>query len=465
MSNVASIITANSVFAIVATPNQATITTPTKDNLLLIAVYNNAANTMTISDSAGGTWTSAVGGDLVYNGSSRIMNVYYKVAAGTETYVKASASAGIISLIYNECANVSATIDQYTGNSLSSNSTSINTGSITTLNAYDFIYLFASVPGNQTGTKTWAGSGITVINNENEASGGANAWDAYALTTATGTFSATTTYPTTAESGAFIIAFQSFNRVKNLATSPTSITDTYSSGGTYYWTPATGTTVAQVELWGAGGGGASGESGGGGGEFAQSVVPVTSTPYGSSAGTPIAIVVGSGGAGGLASTNSSNVGSAGGNSTFNSTTVKAVGGSGGTTTGGAGGTGGTGALNAVGGAGGVYYSAGGGGGGGGGSSAGISGTTALTGNTGGAGTSSAAGTGGTAVTGGGPGGVGGIGTGSGSEPASGPGGGGGGGGETINIHTGTVYEPGGPGYDGQAIITYPTDSSNFLPLL
>jgi hypothetical protein len=462
MSNPAAIITANTAFTTVATTNQTTITTPTQGNLMLVFCYNNADNAMTISDSASGSWTSALGGDYAFGAATpnRALDVWYKAAAGTETWVKVTTSSGSLSIIYNEVQNVAAVVDNWEVNQLSSNGTSVGTNSITTANANDFIYLAAAVGGNQTGTKTFTGSGFTEHDNKNEASSGANSWDAYGLTTATGTYSATATYPASAESAAVIVAFSSFSRVKSVNNEST--TDTYSANGTYYWTPPTGTTVAQVQLWGAGGGGGAGAAGaGGGGQFAQSVLPVTSIKYGGTSGTAIPIVVGLGGGGGAGGSAGAVAGTNGGDSTFNSTSVVAKGGSGApaSTSGGAGGTGGTGAILYIGGAGGTGDGAAPGAGGGGGGSGG----TAAVGIPGGNASGTTGGTAATAVTGGGPGGAGSSSTG--ITPASGPGGGGGGGGYFQNIHSLWVGDAGGNGYDGQAIITYPSDSSNFIPFL
>lgn len=134
----------------------------------------------------------------------------------------------------------------------------------------------------------------------------------------------------------------------------------FTSSGTY--TPATGVTRVFVEVWGAGGGGGGVvannriSSGGGAGGYSCGFVDVT-------AGTPITVTVGTGGAGGA---NTGANGSAGGTSSFGA--LSATGGAAGTGSGagssdgtlyvgGAGGAGSGGTLNLTGGkAGNSYFS-------------------------------------------------------------------------------------------------------------
>jgi hypothetical protein len=146
---------------------------------------------------------------------------------------------------------------------------------------------------------------------------------------------------------------------------------TYSTPGTYTFTPPAGVTSVLVQAWGGGGGGGSSGShnnqsraggGGGGGGFTSSNITVA---Y----GTNYNVVVGAGGNGGVGG-----VGGTGGNSTFNSTAVIARGGSGGSRGGdGAGGAGaiagtatGTGSVTRIGGNGAAGVNGTGSGGGGGG---------------------------------------------------------------------------------------------------
>ncbi len=226
---------------------------------------------------------------------------------------------------------------------------------------------------------------------------------------------------------------------------------TYSTAGTYTYTGVTGITPIQVEAWGGGGGGGgagtnTNAAGGGGGGGGCSINPSVSV----SGGTGYTVVVGSGGANGVAA---GGTGTAGGASTFATTTVVANGGAAGSgttsaTVGGAGGNGaavGTGTTTYTGGNGatGVPASAGGGGGG-------------SAGNTGNGGNASA-GTGGTAGTGGGV--VGGAGGTTTAGTAGGAPGAGGGGGR----RSATTNRAGGAGGAGQVKITYTCNPISTLP--
>lgn len=458
-----------------ATVNLSGSTIPLANNLLLVSCYVNADDPPSITDSGSGTWTSATGGNILYSSNSRCMNVWYKLAVGTETQIKVTSSGGSIEFLYYEWNNVSANLDQSIQNVLTTASTTNTIGSLVDTNAYDLVYAVCSGAGSQTGGsgKTWSGGGITTSTylQGNPSASGSNIWDAYALSTSTSISSISTTYQASTDTAGVVVTFQSFNRVVNGNVPGTATTDTYTTNGTYYWTPQVGVTVATVQLWGGGGGGASGGGGaGGGGEFAQSVVPVSSTAVNTTSGTSIPIVVGAGGAGGLGSNTTPAAGSNGGNSTFNSTQVVANGGTGAPTSGsgGAGGTSGTGAFLFNGGAGGSGTSDNGGGGG----ESGVSGSGITgAGSNGTAGANATSGGGGSGASGvsgqAGPGGNGGTTVNAGSAPTSGPGGGGGAGGENAHtgVNTGVYYEPGGAGYSGQATITYPNDSSNFFPFM
>lgn len=100
-------------------------------------------------------------------------------------------------------------------------------------------------------------------------------------------------------------------------TDPGTYTDTYSSAGTYAWTPPSFITEAFVQCWGAGGGGGAitntGGGGGGGGAYAAATTTVTP-------GFPYPVVIGAGGPG----DNSARAAS----SSFGTTTVFAEGGGG-----------------------------------------------------------------------------------------------------------------------------------------
>jgi MSHA biogenesis protein MshQ len=177
-------------------------------------------------------------------------------------------------------------------------------------------------------------------------------------------------------------------------------TDVLTASGT--WTAPAGVTSVTVEAWGGGGGGgrATGNpakgGGGAGGQYASKVVAVTP-------GNSYAVVVGTGGAGGVFGSNN---GTAGGDSTFATNVVVAKGGAGGTaaTTNGSAGAAGAGSM--TGGVGTTVYAGGdgssgiptGGAGGGGAGSGGAGGNAS--GDTAGMGTAAGGGAGATATTGG-----------------------------------------------------------------
>jgi hypothetical protein len=213
----------------------------------------------------------------------------------------------------------------------------------------------------------------------------------------------------------------------------------FTSTGTSNWTCPAGVTQVLAECWGAGAGGGGGNNtsnyggGAGGGSYWSALIPVTP-------GDVYPAVVGTGGAGGAASTAGSN----GGQSSFTGDSGRQVIASGGTggpssssshTPGGAGGSTGTGTTTFPGGNGGNGYPYSGGGG----SSAGPSAQGNPGGSPGGA----------TAPSGGGAGGAG-------SGPQNGTGNSGtapgGGGGGSFNAYTG------GSGANGQVRLTFPAST-------
>lgn len=92
-------------------------------------------------------------------------------------------------------------------------------------------------------------------------------------------------------------------------TGSTTMTQTFTTPGSFTWTAPTGVTSVTAQVWGSGGGGGGSGSGGGGGAYSTGAVSVT-------AGTTYNGVVGAGGAGGSAAGN----GSDGNSSWFASTT-------------------------------------------------------------------------------------------------------------------------------------------------
>ncbi|MEQ1732955.1 MAG: hypothetical protein ABL940_04745 [Bacteroidia bacterium] len=202
----------------------------------------------------------------------------------------------------------------------------------------------------------------------------------------------------------------------------TKVVSSYTTPGTYSFTPTCSSTY-KIKVWGAGGGGGGGASpatcgianpvgapGGGGGGYAEGYFDLNSS-------TTYTIVVGAGGTGGLPNVSgATNIGVTGGTSSVSIVGISASGGGGGIgcSNGGGGGTGGT----------------------------GTGATTVKSGNGGASGGIGSAGAGGTAASGSGvgdEGGIGGAGTGGAavSNPGNAPGGGGSGSGHVSNVSGGT----------------------------
>jgi hypothetical protein len=238
---------------------------PIAGNLLVAWAYTNG-NISTLDISG---WTKQTNAGLNYSGTAQSVQMFTKIADGSETTVTSTGNT-ICRLHIAEFANVDTTIFQTDGanNNATGTTTTVQTGSITTTNNDDLLLVIAGTSTGEAGTRSWNDS----FNVMRDDSASPRLLSGYRIVTATGTFNPTATIGTTAtNSGAAILAikkagtsklpffedFESgipgdFDSVGNQWGSPTATLDTSSkiegANSVYFNATGEGHASAQVNI-------------------------------------------------------------------------------------------------------------------------------------------------------------------------------------------------------------------------
>lgn len=173
----------------------------TSGNLLLAFGYtNNNAGTQSIT---GGAWTQLI--DKAYSGTGQSIDLFYKIADGTETTVQLNGNT-ICRLHIAEFSGLDnpAATDGTNTNTVNTTMT-INTNSITTTNTNDLLVVAGGTSAGATGTRSWDSS-FNVLQDD---AASPRLLSGYRIVSATGTYSSTGTLnATNTNCGAYIASFK-----------------------------------------------------------------------------------------------------------------------------------------------------------------------------------------------------------------------------------------------------------------
>lgn len=177
--------------------------TPTQGNTMLASVYENVTTGL-VSISG---WTKIVEG--AFSGTAQSVSIWAKIAGASEsTSIVASGATGatIMHLHIYEYAGLASTVTTDGTNSATSgvtNVASLLSGSVSTSNAYDLVFIANAVGGTTTGQSFNNGFSIRQVD-----SSAARLMDADQIVTSTGNYSSTASWTGSLRAGSVIAAFK-----------------------------------------------------------------------------------------------------------------------------------------------------------------------------------------------------------------------------------------------------------------